>query len=327
MKKRKKGAYSLDNISAIFSNKAREKIEANYEIVSDKLLETNASSLATVQVLFTGWGCPLLTAGLLDRMPKLQAIFHAAGSIRPIIPNDFWGRKITISSAWSVNAVPVAEFTVSLIFLSLKQVFRLSREMHEIRSRPEIKWIAGGYQSNVGLVGLGMTGRLVAQKLAKSEVRVFGYDPTLSTEQFKAINVTPLSLEELFETCDVVSLHAPLIDKTRGMIHRRILEKMVLGATLINTARGGLIKEQDLVEILNKRQDIFAICDVTDLEPPELRSPLYTMKNILLTPHLAGSIGKECWRLGDAMVAEALRFNADMSLEYSITEKMYSNMA
>ena len=93
---------------------------------------------------------------------------------------------------------------------------------------------------------------------------------------------------------------------------------MKLGSTFINTARGRLVHEAGMVEVLVKRSDIIAVLDVTHPEPPEERSPLYYLENIVLTPHIAGSLGPECQRMGRMMVEELDRYLSGQSLRHEI---------
>ncbi|MGW0535393.1 NAD(P)-dependent oxidoreductase [Streptomyces sp. NPDC003032] len=95
----------------------------------------------------------------------------------------------------------------------------------------------------------------------------------------------------------MVGLHAPLLPETRGAVGARLLNSLTPGATLVNTARGALIDEGALAEVLRARADLTAVLDVTHPEPPARDSPLFTLPNVVLTPHLAGALGAECHRL------------------------------
>jgi phosphoglycerate dehydrogenase-like enzyme len=129
-----------------------------------------------------------------------------------------------------------------------------------------------------------------------------------------------VGLPELFATSDVVSLHAPLLPATRGMIDDKLLSTMKPDATLVNTARGGLIDEPALIDVLTRRPDLFAVLDVTDPEPPVAGSPLFTLPNVVVTPHLAGSLGAERRRQGQAMADELERFVTGEPLRHEVTQ-------
>ena len=134
-------------------------------------------------------------------------------------------------------------------------------------------------------------------------------------------------LKDVFSLSNVVSLHPPLLPGTRGMIGGELLAMMKPGASLINTSRGGVIKEKEMIQVLQQRKDLTAVLDVTDPEPPEAGSPLYNMENVMLTPHIAGSTGKECLRMGQWMVEELHRYLAGEPLRYSLEREQLKGMA
>ena len=111
------------------------------------------------------------------------------------------------------------------------------------------------------------------------------------------------------------------------MITGAHLSRMPSGGTFINTARGAVVREAEMIEVLQQRPDLFAFLDVTDPEPPEAGSPLYTMPNVVLTPHLAGSVGHECWRMGDYMLDEVGHYLHGRPLQWQVTPEMFRTMA
>ena len=117
-----------------------------------------------------------------------------------------------------------------------------------------------------------------------------------------------VSLDQIFSDSDVVSLHTPWLPETVGLVRGEHLLSMKPGATLINTARGAVINEDEMIAALQERQDLTAMLDVTYPEPPTPGSPLYTMPNVFLTPHIAGSTDLERSRMGRYMVDELRRY-------------------
>jgi phosphoglycerate dehydrogenase-like enzyme len=134
-------------------------------------------------------------------------------------------------------------------------------------------------------------------------------------------------LETLFAESEVVSLHTPSLPATRGLITRPLLASLKPRATFINTSRGAVVDEPGLIEVLQQRPDLMALLDVTDPEPPVSGSPLYTLPNVFLTPHIAGSLAGECARMGDLAVEECRRFLAGEPLRWSITRGQAERMA
>ncbi|QNE78660.1 oxidoreductase [Streptomyces finlayi] len=267
-------------------------------------LDGRPDVLRRTDILLTGWGAPVLDAGFMSRAPGLRAVFVAAGSVRHLTTPDFWARGIPIVSAAAANATPVAEFALAQILLGLKQVHRISREVADSHRYPHNPRIPGAYRSRVGLLGLGHIGRLVAAHLSRFDVEVLATDPFADAASAQEQGIRLVGIEELFATCHVVSLHAPLLPETHGSIGASLLASLLPGATLINTARGALIDEEAMTEVLAARPDLTAVLDVTHPEPPVPGSPLFTLPNIVLTPHLGGAMGAERHRLGHLVAGE-----------------------
>jgi phosphoglycerate dehydrogenase-like enzyme len=122
-----------------------------------------------------------------------------------------------------------------------------------------------------------------------------------------SLGIELTTLEEVFATSDVVSIHTPLLPDTIGLVDQRVLTTMKVGATLINTARGAVVNERDLIAVLSQRPDLTAILDVTWPEPPAADSLLYSLPNVILTGHLAGAHGPECARMGELVADEMAR--------------------
>ncbi len=129
-------------------------------------------------------------------------------------------------------------------------------------------------------------------------------------------------MRELFQQTDVVSLHAAEIPATRGMITSELLSMMKPNATFINTSRGSLVREDELASVLRHRPDLHAVLDVTEVEPLPADSPLHRLDNVMLTPHIAGSQGRECQRLGRHMVEELDRYLAGRPLKWQVSSPL-----
>lgn len=268
------------------------------------------SPLADVELIFSGWGMAEMDDAFLAAAPHLKALFYGAGSVKKIV-----------TDAYGANAVTVSQYTLAQIIFSLKRGWHFSRAIREsggwVRRTP----VPGTYGSTVGLVSLGQVGRRVAQLLQILDVDVLAYDPFVSAADADALQVELVSLEELFRRGDVVSLHAPWLPETVGMITGAHFAAMKENATFINTARGAIVREQEMIAVLQERPDLWAILDVTYPEPPAPDSPLFTLPNVVLTPHIAGVLDDECRRMGNTMVEELRRYLAGEPMEYEITEE------
>ncbi len=283
------------------------------EFPTDESLED--PRLCQAEIILSSWGLPRMDARMLSALPSLRAIFHAAGSIKSFVTDELWDRGIRVSSAAEINARPVGEFTFSMIVLSLKRVWpRVMAQRESGLYLPEDPLLVGAAGSTVGLLGLSRTGRLVREQIRRLDVSVIAYDPLVSAAEAAALDVELVSLDEVFARSHVVSCHIPLLDETIGLLRREHFATMRPGATFINTARGAIVREDELADVLASRPDLWALLDVLTVEPPAPDAILPAMPNVVVTPHLAGSLGPECLRMSRAMIEEIDRFAAGQSL-------------
>ena len=279
------------------------------------------------EIIFSTWGMPTLTeAQIAQYLPHLACVFYAAGSVQAFA-RPFLRCGVRVFSAWAANAVPVAEYTLSQILLANKGFFAQARDMKIHHPAPRSTAYLGNYGQSVGLIGCGMIGSLVAQMLKAYELDVLAYDPYLPAKRADALGVTLCPLDTLFERCAVISNHLPNNAHTRGMLAEAQFSRMRPYATFLNTGRGAQVVEADLIRVLGDRIDLTAILDVTDPEPPVAHSPLYSLPNCILTPHIAGSIGNEVWRMSAYMADEFSRYLQGSPVRYEVTEQMLATMA
>jgi phosphoglycerate dehydrogenase-like enzyme len=303
------------------------------QLVSNKPfrdLDTIAAELPRLEVLVTSWGCPRIDEDLIAQTPRLRLIAHLAGSVKGFIDDSVWRRGIRVVNAVAANAVPVAEYTIGAILFANKQVFQLNRFylQHQENRAPWTKEApnVGNYGKTVGIVGASHVGTLVMQHLQNFDMRVLLYDPYVTPLDARQAGAYKVGLTELLSQSDVVSLHAPLLADTKTMLGARELSLMQDGATLINTARGGLI-DQAALEAELARGRLFAILDTTTPEVLPRNNPLYRMPNVFLTPHIAGSLGDETQRLTDYIVAELERYYKGMQLKHQVKREHLARLA
>ena len=285
-----------------------------------------APTLAEIEVLITGWGCPALGPAELDAMPKLAAVFHAAGTVKTFLDREVWDRGILVTSAASANAIPVAEYTVAMILLAGKGVPRIAHDYARGIDKPAELSQIGNYGRTVGIVGASRIGRLVIDRLAGFDFEVLVYDPYITAEDPVLAHARSVQLDELFRRSSIVSVHAPELATTRGMIGARELQLLAPGSTIVNTARASLIDQDALIDAL-RTTDLTAILDVTDPEPLPVGHPLLELPGVVLTPHLAGAQGNELARLGHAVVIEAERFAAGLQPVHPLAFSDLASMA
>jgi phosphoglycerate dehydrogenase-like enzyme len=266
------------------------------------------------------------TAAQRAQLPKLKAVFYAAGNVKAFAPSLI-GNGITLVSAWAINAIPPAEMCLSQILLSLRGYFRTVRQYREQKSFDAKKyWRPGVENETVGLIGLGYIGSLLRQKLRDYPLKVIAHDPFLTAARAKELDVTPVSLEELFATSTIVSNHIPDNETTRGVLDKRLFERMRDGATFINTGRGAQVVEADLIAVLKARPDLTALLDVTWPEPPPAESDLWQLPNVVISPHIGGTTGHEVVRLADCAIEEFEAWQAGRPLRYEVTREIFKTM-
>jgi phosphoglycerate dehydrogenase-like enzyme len=187
----------------------------------------------------------------------------------------------------------------------------------------------GNYGARVGIIGAGMIGKMVLRRLRDYRLETVVCDPFLSEEQAAELGAKKVSLEELFETCAVISNHVANLPATVGMLHYGLFSRMSETATLINTGRGAQVVEADLIRALEECPGRTAVLDVTYPEPPEVGSAFYRLPNVFLTPHIAGSAGDDVARMGEQMAGAFADWQKDGSrlLDCEVTEKMLETMA
>ena len=179
----------------------------------------------------------------------------------------------------------------------------------------------------MGIIGAGSIGSLVIRMLKQYRLKVLVFDPFLSPERARELEVEKTSLEELFARAFVVSNHLANNPQTVNMLHYGLFCNMRPNAVFINTGRGAQVVEEDLVRVLEERPDLTALLDVTCPEPPVEDHPFYRLPNCILTPHIAGSAGDEVGRMGEWMVKECLAYAAGRPTAYQVTPKMLDTMA
>lgn len=276
-----------------------------------------AAALADVEVIVTGWGAPRVDADVLERAPRLHTVLHAAGSVKSQLADPAWERGIAVSSAADANALPVAEYALAAILLAGKGIFGLRESFRAERSFPlgHIHPDVGNFGRTVGIVGASRIGRRVIELLRPFDLRVLLADPYLAPGEVAGAEL--VTLERLVAEADIVSLHAPDLPETNRLIDTARLASMKDGAVLVNTARGRLVDTDALVAEL-KTGRLSAVLDVTHPEPLPVDSPLFTLPNAFLTPHVAGSQGNELARMGRYIVEEAERLAAGRPLAHRV---------
>ena len=271
-------------------------------IINKDNAAANVDLLEKVEVIFATWGFPVLPEELIEKMTNLRAIFYAASSVK-YFAEPYLKRGVSVIPGAYANGEFVARYTMSQIFLSGKNYFR------HVAGLDVTPPAHDSHHLTVGVIGAGNIGRLMIRMLLAEGHDVLVYDPYLHED----LGARQVTLEELFEGSDIVTNHAPNTPETRGMLNRHLFELMKPGATFINTGRGASVDESDMCEVFIQRTDLTALLDVTYPEPMAKNSPMRLLKNIIVTPHIAGALGTEVTHMAD--------FCIDQYEEYQKTGK------
>jgi phosphoglycerate dehydrogenase-like enzyme len=319
-------------LQRVFGQGRREHLEILSDLlpitVTSKNFASRIEEFMEVEVVFATWGMDQQLAVLLSDLPKLRACFYAAGTVqhfaRPLLD-----KGILVVSAWAANAVPVAQFTVAQILLSLKGYFQNVRESHLPSNHGKaVPTLAPGILgSPVALLGCGMVGRTVVDLLRPFEVDILVYDPFLNDSDAMALGVQKVSLEAAFASAQVVSNHLADLAPTRGLLVGSLFDSMRKGATFINTGRGATVVEAELIQVLGRREDLTALLDVFSPEPPLAGSRWYALPNVQISSHIAGSQANEVVRLADYCLEEFEVWCQGGPLRFEVTLSMLEKMA
>lgn len=283
--------------------------------------------LADADGVITGWGSLGLDETRLAAAPRLRYMIHSAGTVKSLVSDAVWRRGLRVTSAANVNGLPVAEFLLGLIFTCLKDVFRYQSAFRE---RGREAWtrtaaIPGYYRTTVGVIGAGNVGCHLLRFLAPHDFCVLLSDPSISPDEAVALGAEKVDLSVLLSQSHAVVLVAPNIPENRHMIAASQLALMRDGAYFFNASRGALVDHDALLAELQAGR-ITACLDVTDPEPPPTGSPLYSLPNCILTPHVAGSLNDECFRLGNQAFEEIRRLVRGEPFDNEVTEEVLRRM-
>lgn len=224
----------------------------------------------------------------INQFSNLKYILRAGVGLDNIDLEECNKRNIKVINAPGSNSNSVAEYVIAVMIMLSRNFLKQNNLLykHEWRER---KYMGGELTNKViGLVGCGAIGRIVASKLESFDIReIIGYDPYLNKEFLAKFNIKKLSLDEIIRNSDIISLHLPLTKETNNLFDDKKISLMKKNAYIINTSRGGIIKEKSLIRALKKNRIGGAALDVFESEP-NINAQLLNCDNLILTPHIAG---------------------------------------
>ncbi len=228
-------------------------------------------------------------ARLLELGTELRVVGRAGTGVDNIDVKAATGHGILVMNTPGANALAAAEHAVAMMLALARHIPQATASMRA--GKWEKKKFMGTEVSGqtIGIIGLGNVGKLVAERAIGLRMNVVAFDPYLSPEAARKLNVSLADLDTIFRSANFITLHSPLTEDTRNLINRESIARMKKGVRIINCARGGIVNEEDLNEALQSGHVAGAALDVFSNEPPLSDNPLLAQPNVILTPHLGAS--------------------------------------
>lgn len=264
---------------------------------------------------------------VIEAAPNLSIISRHGIGVDNIDVEAATERGILVSRVLNANAYSVAEYIVASMmtlgryFFPADHLIRTGKLSEPGASLPGLvnRYKVGGSEikgKKLGIIGFGSIGSIIADLVQSLGVSIYVYDEYVKT---KSPNVTQLSTaQELYELADFVTINVPLTETTKNMVTLETLKQMKPSAYLINASRGGIVNEADLAEALNQNIIAGAAVDVYSVEPPELVNPLFSAKNVILTPHIAGTTAEAIENLSIGAAQAIVDFHAGKTPAYVV---------
>jgi (S)-sulfolactate dehydrogenase len=296
-------------ITEYMDEAAVDRLRSRHEVTYDpKLVDARAELLALVgdaDALIVR-NRTQVNAEVLEHAPRVRVLGRLGVGLDNLDMAGCAARGIEVIPAIGANADAVAEYVLLAAGLLLRGAFFVSAETGAgrwPRGRMSEGCELGG--RTLGIVGFGSIGQTVAAKARAFGLALAAFDPLLPADApaWKALGVRRCELDELLAVADIVTLHVPLVPETRGFLGRERLARMKRGALLVNTARGGIVDDAALAQLVRSGHLGGAAIDVFEREPLPAGSPLAGIPNVLLTPHIAGVTQESNVRVS-GMVAE-----------------------
>ena len=250
-----------------------------------------------------------LNREIMSKSPNLKIVARHGVGYDNVDLEYLNEKKLALAVTGTANAVSVAEHVMTMFLCIIKQINKSDQltKKGDFNKKISLPNFFELYQKNILILGFGRIGQAVAKRCIGFEANVYVYDPFVNKEIIENKKCHKIDFTEGLVIADLISIHMPLTDKTKNLIARDQFMKMKENCILINTARGGIINEEDLASALINKKIFGAGLDVFEREPPRNDNPLFLLDNIILTPHNA-ALTLECRKRMAIETAENIVF-------------------
>lgn len=247
---------------------------------------------------------PTISKVIIDAGTHLKVVGRAGVGLDNIDVKYAESKGITVVNTPEATTESVAEHVFALLFTTVRDICRAS---HALKEGKWIKKELHGTElkgKTLGIIGFGRIGSRLGEIASAFGMKVLAYDVIDISERAREVGAEVCLMEDLLQRSNFITLHVPLLPSTRNLISEKEIAQMKPGTVIINTARGGIVDEKALYTALSERK-VYAALDVFDEEPPT-SSPLRTLDNIVMTPHIAGSTEEAQQRTGVEVARKVL---------------------
>ena len=305
-----KTAEKLNTMGEVIWNESKD------DYTTQKLREM----IQEVDVCITGWGTCRFDEEVLGNANKLKLVAHTGGTVVPIVSESFFDRGIRVISGNWFFAKSVAEGVLAYILAALRDIPYYNEEVQAGRWKNENYISEGLFDQTIGLVGFGMIAKNLVELLQPFKVKIKLFSKHIDEKTLLEYNMEKASLENIFSTCKIISIHTSQRPETFHMIDAKLLKIIPKGSILVNTSRGSIIDEEAMAEELQKER-FKAILDVFEEEPLPLQSKLRGHKNVILMPHMAGPTIDRRQYVTLGLMEDMGRFYMGQPLNYEISKE------
>ena len=319
-------------MNTFFPDTVKSYYEDRFDVTyssSDRQLsnEQISQQAKDADVIVTGWGHCSLDADLLKNT-NIKLVAHTGGTVADLVSSNMYDNGIRVISGNDLYADSVAEGVLAYIFMALRKLpdFVGHTKSGGWKAEGVLDYTEGLFNQTVGLIGWGAISKRVIQLLKPFHVNLkiySGYpiDPDFLIEN----NAQQADLNEIFSTCKIVSLHSALSERTRGMIGKEQFDLLQDGAIFLNTSRGEIICEEEMIDALKKKR-FRAVLDVFSKEPLPADSALRMLSNVYCIPHRAGPTMDRRPYVAMRLADDIIRFGNKQPMKLEINSEYAGRM-